>query len=62
MREFRPVLSDDPKYLEGAVEWAKAEIERIEKEEKSQKVLMEHMRPFIMEIAMKRGLVLKTAE
>lgn len=62
MREFRPILSDDPKDLEGAAEWAKAEIERMEKEEKSQKVLMEHMRPFIMEIAMKRGLVPKTAE
>lgn len=62
MKEFRPILSDDPKDLEGATEWVKAEIERMEKEEKSQKVLMEHMCPFIMEIAMKRGLVPKTAE
>lgn len=62
MREFKPVLSDDPKDLEGAVEWSKAEIERMEKEEKSQKVLMEHMRPIIMEIAMQRGLVTRTVE
>lgn len=89
MNKFRPKLSDDPKDLEGAAEWALAEIERMEKEEqaeaqlkaeeekiehaiagvgkmekeeKSQKVLMEHMRPFIMEIAEKRGLVEKREE
>ena len=90
MNKFRPNLSDDPKDLEGAAEWALAEIERMEKEEqaeaqlkaeeekikehviagvgkmdkeeKSQKVLMEHMRPFIMEIAEKRGLVEKREE
>lgn len=90
MKEFKPKLSDDPKDLEGAAEWALAEIERMEKEEqaeaqlkaeeekikehaiagvgkmekeeKSQKVLMEHMRPFIMEIAEKRGLVAKREE
>lgn len=62
MRKFKPILSDDPNDLEGAAEWAKAEIERMEKEEKSQKVLMEHMRPFIMEIAMKRGLIPKVSK
>lgn len=59
MKEFRPILSDDPKDLEGAAEWAKAELERMEKQEKSARELLEHIRPLVMEIAVKRGLVPK---
>lgn len=59
MKKFRPILSDDPKDMEGAAEWAKAELARMEKQEKSEKELLEHIRPFIMEIAVKRGLVTK---
>ena len=57
MREFKPILSEDPKDMVGASEWAKAELERMEKQEKSQVALMEHMRPYILEVAKKKNLV-----
>ena len=49
MREDRGgnVLSDDPRDLEGAQEWTRAEIARIEREEADAIELTIEMRPYI---------------
>ena len=46
---FRPVLSEDPKALEGASEWAQKELERIEKEEEAAKMVYERIKPLRQE-------------
>lgn len=45
MREFRPKLSEDPRDLEGASEWAKEEIEKMKREEAASDRIMERIRP-----------------
>ena len=47
------VLSDDPKDIEGALEWTKEEIEKIKREENDARELTIEMRPYI-ERAQKR--------
>lgn len=42
---FEPNMSEDPKALEGAAEWAKAELDKIEKEEAASKIVYERIRP-----------------
>ena len=41
------VLSEDPKDLEGALEWSEAEIERIEREQEAARELTIELRPYI---------------
>ena len=48
MEPFRVKLSDDPKDLEGALEWVQAEIDKEEKQSKDTEKLMEHKQPFII--------------
>ena len=57
MEPFRVKLSDDPKDLEGALEWVQAEIDKEEKQSKDTEKLMGHMQPFIIEIAQKKGVL-----
>ena len=47
MGRFGEVLSEDPKDLEGAYEWSRRELERIEREEEALKELRIEMRPAI---------------
>ena len=47
------VLSEDPKDLEGALEWTRKEIERIKREEQDARELTDEMRPYL-ERAQKR--------
>lgn len=51
MRRFGNILSDDPKDLEGALEWAKKEIERMKREDEATAEVRMEMRP-ILERAM----------
>ena len=44
MTEFRPILSEDPKALKGATEWADEELERIKKEKEDAKVIYERIK------------------
>lgn len=59
MKEHKCILSEKPDALDGALEWLQSEIERMEKEDKVKvtQELEEYIRPFVLEIAKKRGLV-----
>ena len=49
MTTFRPILSEDPKALNGAYVWAKEELARMEKEKEDAKVLYERIKPLRQE-------------
>ena len=57
MKPYNCVLSEKPDALEGAVEWLDSEIKKAELENEAAKEVEENIRPFVMEIARKRGLV-----
>ena len=57
-----PILSEAPDALNGAVEALQKEIALEEKETRLTKEANEHIKPFIMEIRMKRGLPLNNFE
>lgn len=48
------VLSEDPKDLEGASEWAEAEIDRIEREKEAAREITIELRPYIERARQKR--------
>ena len=50
------VLSEDPKDLEGASEWAQGEIKRMEREREAAKELTIELRPYIERARQKRKL------
>ncbi len=52
----KSILSEAPDALDGAVEALQKEIALEEKEARLTKEANEHIKPFIMEIRMKRGL------
>ncbi len=56
MNKHNPILSEAPDALNGAVEALQKEIALEEKEARLTKEANEHIKPFIMEIRMKRGL------
>ena len=45
MTTFKPILSEDSKALEGALEWADQELEKISKEKKKKKITYERIKP-----------------
>ena len=46
---FEPTLSEDPKALEGASEWAQKELDKIEKENEAAKMVYERIKPLRQE-------------
>lgn len=42
---YKPILSEDPKALKGALEWADSELARIEKEKEDAKIIYERIKP-----------------
>ena len=48
------VLSEDPRDLEGAAEWAQEEIKRIEREQEAARELTIELRPYIERARQKR--------
>ena len=49
MTTFKPILSEGPKALEGASEWADKELEKISKEREASKMIYERIKPLRME-------------
>lgn len=45
MTAFKPILSEDSKALEGALEWTDQELEKISKEQESAKIIYERIKP-----------------
>ena len=46
---FKPTLSEDPKALVGAAEWAQKEIEKLERENEAAQVVYERIKPLRQE-------------
>lgn len=63
MTEHKCILSEKPDALDGALEWLQAEIKKMESsiDRKSQvtKALEDDIRPLVLDVAKKRGLVNK---
>lgn len=49
MAAFKPILSEDPKALQGAIEWVDAELEKIQMEKEDAKVIYERIKPLRQE-------------
>ena len=49
MADFKPILSEDPKALQGAIEWVDAELEKIQMEKEDAKVIYERIKPLRQE-------------
>lgn len=57
MKPYNCILSEKPDALDGALEWLDAEIRKAELENEATKEVENHIRPLVMEIAKKQGLV-----
>ncbi len=59
MGEHKCVLSEKPDALDGALEWLRSEINRIEGENKARvtQELEDAVRPLVLKIAGKKGMV-----
>ena len=57
MDKSRFILSEKPDALDGALEWLDAEIEKEETNNRLSKQIEDHIRPMVLEIARKKGLV-----
>lgn len=57
MTTFRPKLSDDPKDMEGVLDWVRAEIDKEERQKRDSEEIMERIKPLTIELAKKRGLL-----
>ena len=55
MEKYKFILSEYPKDLEGASEWADAEIRKAEKQEKAEQMVQERIKPFIMEAVRRKS-------
>lgn len=60
MSTYKPILSDDPKDLEGASEWAKDQIKKIEREEVAADRIMDRIRPLLEKMSQKRKQLANT--
>ncbi len=60
MSTYKPILSDDPKDLEGASEWAKDQIKKIEREEAAADRIMDRIRPLLEKMSQKRKQLANT--
>lgn len=49
MTTFRPILSEDPKAMIGALEWAEEELAKAKKEKEDAKVVYERIKPLRQE-------------
>ncbi len=57
MNTKRFILSEEPDALDGVLEWLDEEIEKEEDNNRLSRQVEDHIRPMVMEIAKKRGLV-----
>ena len=60
MSTYKPILSDDPKDLEGASEWAKDQIKKIEREEAAADRIMDRIRPLLEKMSQKKKQLANT--
>ena len=49
MTTFKPLLSEKPQALEGAIEWADEELKRIKKEKEDAQIIYERIKPLRQE-------------
>lgn len=49
MTTFRPILSEDPKAMTGALEWAEEELAKTKKEKEDAQVVYERIKPLRQE-------------
>jgi hypothetical protein len=57
MKPYNCILSEKPDALDGAIEWLDAEIKKANLENEATKELEKRIRPYVMEIARKQGLI-----
>ena len=53
----RYILSEEPDALDGALEWLDAEIEKDEENNRLSKMVEDHIRPLVLEIAKNRNMM-----
>ena len=62
MKPYNCILSEKPDALDGAIEWLDAELKKANMENEAAKEVEHHIRPFVIEIAQKRGILIKKGE
>ncbi|MBR1743062.1 MAG: hypothetical protein IJ733_14575 [Lachnospiraceae bacterium] len=62
MKPYNCILSEKPDALDGAIEWLDAELKKSNMENEAAKEVECHIRPFVIEIAKKQGILVKDRE
>ena len=62
MKPYNCILSEKPDALDGAIEWLDAELKKADMENEAAKEVECHIRPLVLEIAEKQGILVKDGE
>lgn len=54
MKKYNPILSEKPKDLEGALEWAQQELEKEKRRKAAEERILEKIHPLIQELEAKK--------